>query len=70
MGVEEGNCLKKHYVTEECVRGPAFKGPRLDEEKEGFVGAALAAWQADGKSLPPRLLHHVLWLDWSSTLGV
>lgn len=28
-GVEEGNSLKKHYVTEECVYGSVFKGPRL-----------------------------------------
>lgn len=28
-GVEEGNSLKKHYVTEECVHGLKFKGPRL-----------------------------------------
>lgn len=41
-GVEEGNSLKKHYVTEECVHGSTFKGPRLRGEKEGFVEADLA----------------------------
>lgn len=30
-----------------------LKGPRLRAEKEGFVGADLAAWQADGKALSP-----------------
>lgn len=24
--------------------GSVFKGPRLEQEKEGFVGADLAAW--------------------------
>lgn len=52
-GVEEGNSLKKHYVTEECVHGSMFKGPRLRGEKEGFVGVDLAAWQADGRALYP-----------------
>lgn len=31
--------------------GSVFKGPRLEREKEGFVGADLAAWQPDGKPL-------------------
>lgn len=52
-GVEEGNSLKKHYVTEECVHGSVFKRPRLGGENEGFVGADLAAWQADGRALFP-----------------
>lgn len=30
-----------------------FKGPRLQGEKEGFVGADLAAWQANGRALLP-----------------
>lgn len=30
-----------------------FKGPRLRGENEGFVGADLAAWQADGRALFP-----------------
>lgn len=30
-----------------------FKGPRLRGEKEGFVGADLAAWQTDGRALFP-----------------
>lgn len=30
-----------------------FKGPRLQGEKEGFVGGDLAAWQADGRALSP-----------------
>lgn len=51
-GVEEGNSLKKHYVTEECVHASVFKGPRLGGEKEGFVGADLAAWQAGGRLSP------------------
>lgn len=42
-GVKEGNSLKKHYVTEECVRGSVSEGPRLEGEKGGFVGADLAA---------------------------
>lgn len=46
--VEEGNSLKKHYVTEECVHGLMFKGPRLGAEKEGFVGVDLA-----GRLFPP-----------------
>lgn len=33
--------------------GAVFKGPRLERENEGFVGADLAAWQADGKALFP-----------------
>lgn len=49
-GVEEGNSLKKHYVTEECVQGSMFKGPRLRGEKGGFVGGDLAAWQAAGRA--------------------
>lgn len=53
QGVEEGNSLKKHYVTKECMHGSVFKGPRLGGEKEGFVGADLAAWQADGRALSP-----------------
>lgn len=52
-GVKEGNSLKKHYVTEECVHGSVFKGPRLQGEKGGFVGADLAAWKADGSAWSP-----------------
>lgn len=65
MGVEEGNSLKKHYVTEECVHCSMFKGPRLRGEKEGFVGADLAAWQADRRALFPVwfiMLYGSVWL--------
>lgn len=35
--VEDWNSLKKHYVTEECMRRSVFKGPRLGTEKEGIL---------------------------------
>lgn len=34
------------------MHASVFKGPRLGGEKEGFVGADLAAWQADGRLSP------------------
>lgn len=62
---EEGNSLKKHYVTKECLHGSVFKGPGLRGKKGGFVGADLAASQADGRALLPvwfRMFCGSVWL--------
>lgn len=67
MGVEEGNSLKNHYVTKECVHGSMFKGPRVWGDKEGFVGADLAAWQADGRALFPSGLSCLARFDFHSS---
>lgn len=32
---------------------PSVEGAKASGEKEGFVGADLAAWQADGRALFP-----------------
>lgn len=48
--------------------GSVCKGPRLEREKEGFVGADLAAWQPDGKPLFSCLANQALWPCLTSTL--
>lgn len=34
---EEGNSLKKHYVTKECMHGLAMKRPRLWKREKGVL---------------------------------
>lgn len=36
-GVEEGNSLKKHYVTKECMHGSALERPRLWKREKGVL---------------------------------
>lgn len=42
-GGEEGNSLKKHYVTKECMHGSVLKGPRLWRGERGFC------WSRSGR---------------------
>lgn len=36
-GVEEGNSLKKHYVTKECMHGSELERPRLWRREKGVL---------------------------------
>lgn len=37
-GVEEGNGLKKHYVTKECMMAQCLRGQGLNERKRVLLG--------------------------------
>lgn len=64
-GVEEGNSLKKHYVTKECMMAQCLRGRGLNERKRVLLEQI---WQPDGKPLFSCLANQGLWPCLTSTL--
>lgn len=52
-GVEEGNSLKKHYVTEECVHGSVLRGHGLEERKRVLLAQIWRPGRLTKGPLPP-----------------